>query len=358
VKTKKRDLYEALRVLTRVADDKSAIPAARCVKLQARNGGLTATATDYACFISARLFAEGDIDACVPAKVLLDITKPTSRKDTSAVTIERHDENTVIVEVDGMVTRLASIPMADFPNGAGQFDWLDAARWKADELADSLDYVLRAVSRDDSRPHLCGVFFESTEGRAATTDGHRAHISPLPDSALPYSMLIPTASALMLQRILPQGDVVQVAEADDRVRFSVGMWELVTNLSNASFPPVDAIIPKNHPTHVTLDAGVFCKALDRVAKLAAKKGVRLVVNGEVTLGAVDPELGETQVVLEALHNDHEGDDLVIGLDPKYLREAVSADAETIRFNLRGRLDPLLVDLPDDKLAVVMPMRVA
>jgi DNA polymerase III sliding clamp (beta) subunit (PCNA family) len=58
-----------------------------------------------------------------------------------------------------------------------------------------------------------------------------------------------------------------------------------------------------------------------------------------------------------LENDHVGEDLVLGVAPAYLIDALGKDVRPVRLNLGGALDPLVVRHDDGRLAVVMPMRV-
>jgi hypothetical protein len=44
---------------------------------------------------------------------------------------------------------------------------------------DSLLWVLRARSKDEERPNLCGLFSDG-EGKFAATDGHRLHVAEIP----------------------------------------------------------------------------------------------------------------------------------------------------------------------------------
>jgi hypothetical protein len=49
-----------------------------------------------------------------------------------------------------------------------------------DDNFDSLSWVLRARSRDEKRPSLCGLFSDG-QGKFVSTDGHRMHIAEIPD---------------------------------------------------------------------------------------------------------------------------------------------------------------------------------
>jgi DNA polymerase III sliding clamp (beta) subunit (PCNA family) len=83
--------------------------------------------------------------------------------------------------------------------------------------------------------------------------------------------------------------------------------------------------------------------------------VRMTVNGAIQLTAEDPDLGEAQVIVPVVENNHEGDDLVTGFNLAYLRDAIPAKEETVELGLSAPGDALRVD-SDGKVGVVMPMR--
>jgi len=175
---------------------------------------------------------------------------------------------------------------------------------------------------------------------------------------VPEKLLLPIPAVTAMTRILTGDDqVVVVARSDKRLVLRVRGWTLETRLVEAEFPPFEQVIPRSSTNHLSVDAAQFTRALKRLAAMSPGHGVRVVVNGIIELGLDDPEKGETKVTVMPLENDHVGDDLVLGVAPAYLIDALGKDARPVSIGLGGCLDPLVVRHEDGRTAIVMPLRV-
>jgi DNA polymerase III subunit beta len=352
MRIERRLLYEALKELVRVIDPKASMPILSHVLLEVFGGKLTVTATDLNRTLSCRLPAEGDIDTCLPAKLLATLIKPEG-KEAGDVTIEPAD-NTCSVTFEGLTSKITTMPSTDFPKGP-ELSLSLIALWPTAPFLDVLSWVLPAVSTDQGRPHLNGVCLDLD--RIVATDGHRLHMAPAP-TRLNGPLLLPLEAAQTLARVLAVGEQVVIARAGEHVRFGAGHWQLTTKLVDARFPPCDKVVPVEgaQPVNVQLEKALFSKALARVSRLTKSKAVRLRINGAITITSSDPDLGEAEVMVPVVMSDHAGEDLVLGVDPSYLRDAVGSSGETFRMSFNGPSDAIPLDLDGDRVAVVMPFR--
>lgn len=122
---------------------------------------------------------------------------------------------------------------------------------KADLVA-----LLAFASKDETRRHLCGVYFDPSNGRAVATNGHVLAIAKncgtfdAPPFILGRDALQRAAkvcgSGMMIEIVAPAGDepkpaaVVRVTV--DRCAGGPGPVETVACV-DATFPPVDAVVP-------------------------------------------------------------------------------------------------------------------
>jgi len=353
MRTNRKGMHQALQLLTKVVDHKSAVQIIRCVKLQAKDGVFKLTATDLERTLTTELACEGELTTCLPAKLLCKLVKPQGKNDDSNVEIEAVGDDIVVIRADDVTTKLASKPAEDFPASKDR-DWNLVALWPTKPLAEALDYVLPAASTDETRPHICGVQLDTT-GKIVATDGRRLHMTDLP-SPLAEDLLLTTAAAQTLRHILKDADQVVIARDEDRVKVRAGQWTLETTAVKAEFPPYEQVVPKSPQTTVTVDGKAFSRALKRLDILSSRPGVKMVINGVIELSSSDPEIGEASVVVTPIENDHTGDDLIIGFNLAYLVEAIGRKDQTARLRFDGRLDPLRIDRDQDT-AVVMPMRI-
>jgi DNA polymerase-3 subunit beta len=347
------DLFTVLRELARVAPARPHLPILAYAIATATNGTLTLRATDLDTHLTAELPCDGDLPpTCLPLKPLAALAKPESRKDAGVVSIDL-DGMVATVVVDGVTSKLACLPAEDFP-AISPAEWTLAGVWAEKPLAEAIAHVLPAASGDFTRPHLCCVAL--IDGTAVTTDGHRLHAANLP-APTAEPILLPIPAATTLGRILTGGDSVVVVRADDRLKLRVRGYTLETKLVDAAFPPFEQVIPRQSAIHLTVDAARLGHALRRLTALSPDRGVRVTVNGAIELGLDDPERGEAKVTIAALENDHVGEDLVIGVNPAYVLDALGKTKRPVHLALGGCLDPLLLTHDDGRLAVVMPVRV-
>ncbi len=347
-------LSNALRELARITPSKPSMPILSHVLVQAVGGVLTLRATDVNTTLTAELEADGDLAACcIPLKPLAAMCKLESKRDTGTVAIDL-DDTTATVIVDGVTSKLPTLPADDFPQDANAPFQLVGV-WPERPFAEAINHVLPAASNDATRPHLCCVALVGDT--AVATDGHRLHTAKLP-AATPEPLLLPVPAASALCHILTGDDAVVIAKADKRLKLRVRGWTLETRLVDAEFPPYEQVIPRSSEVHLSVDTAQLTRAFKRLAGVSLGRGVRVAVNGSIELSASDPGHGESRLTVTLLENDHVGDDdLVLGVNPAYVIDALGKDARPVRLNLGGCLDPLVVRHDDGRLAVVMPMRV-
>jgi DNA polymerase III subunit beta len=328
----RRLFYGALHELIRIADPKAVQPILRHVLLQARDGLLTLRTTDLTQSLTCQLPAEGELDTCLPAKLLANLVKPEGKGGAGEVTLEPLIENKVSIRLDGVSTSLPGMPSSEFPAplGAG-LEWNPLADWPAKPLHDALSFVLPATSNDPTRPHLQGVFFDLD--KMVATDGHRMHIAPLP-APISTPLLIPSSSAMTLVRIICGEQEMVSSVAKGHLRVCVGPWILETMFIDATFPDYHRVLPDKESmfVHLTVEARSLSKALLRLARLSQVKETTVRVNGVMSLRTCDLDMGEAEVVVPTLDNNHEGEDFVIAFNRNYLREAISGDRIVLGFS--------------------------
>jgi DNA polymerase-3 subunit beta len=362
----RRTLHRVLAILARVADPKASMPILGTVRLAAAPNATeaTLTATDLTTTLSATAPIEangGGIDTCLDARTLARLLKPEGRKGAAEVVLEPLDGHGVAVSLDAMTTKLPGVDQQDFPTAVGHDIpddlWTHAALWPAAELRDALAYATPAASRDTTRPHLCCVAIDPAKGVIVATDGHRLHKVATPAPWHGPQVLVPTAAAELLERILGEDELVALAIAQGILRVRHGRWTLTTKLVDAQFPPYEMVIPRTDDALIRLsvEATKLVAALTRVARATRCHSARFKVNGAISISSWSDDAGEAELAVPALESTHHGgDDLVISLDTRYLRDALGG-AATAELRFGGDLDPVRVDV-GERVGVIMPLR--
>ena len=349
----RRALHNALKELGRVSPARATLPILEQVHLIAVDGTLTLTTTDITRRLSFQLPANGELNVCLPCKHLAQAVKPEGRGDAGLVELRQHGDQVSIL-VDGLNSTMPATDPSEFPRASDREQDL-IGLWPAAPLREALEFVLPAASKDEARPHLCSVFLKDRD--VVATDGHRLHLAPLP-APLAGSLLLPSAAAATMSRMLKHGDQAILARTDDVLQAKCGTWQLDTKLSDKTFPPYRQVIPaKDHqPTLMQVQAAIFHRAVTRVSRMASDKRLKLRVNGAISMTTWDAEHGAAELEVPVQSSTHQGHDLHIGFDAPYLTQAVPKKADLVQMGFAGPLDPLRVDLNGGKLAVIMPLR--
>jgi len=144
----------------------------------------------------------------------------------------------------------------------------------------------------------------------------------------------------------------------DQLRVRCGSWQLDTRLLDETFPPYNQVIPAKdtQQTQVIFDIATLNTALAQVMKLSDSGNIKVCVNGAVVLSPWGTSLGETEVEVPTIENNHSGADLELGIDGAYLADGLPRGASTVELSFNKPLDPVRLDLPGDRLAVIMPVR--
>jgi DNA polymerase III sliding clamp (beta) subunit (PCNA family) len=360
MKVIRSSFYQALKELARVADTRAHLPILKTVRLEAHDGQLTVAAANLETYVTCCLSADGDLAAiCLPAKPLLQIVKTEGKGGAGIVEFENLENNRCAVRVDDISTKLTCLDPNDFPVPPGsdeKLEWSPVATLPSSSFRDALTFVLTAASDDPTRMNINGIFLSGAW--AIGTDGHRLHRSPLPAS-IAAPLLIPTESAEIVYRLTHLTEHTRIECAKGFARFKSDSWQVDTKLIKGNFPDVEHVIPaKEHQlTRLIVDAAAFSKAISRLRRLSKAPRVKVRVNGTITLSTWDDEIGEAEIVVPTLQSNHIGEDLMIAYNPLYLLDALHGADSKVEMSFAGPTDPLRIDLSDDRLAIVMPVRV-
>lgn len=352
----RRALHAALKELARLAPSRGPLPIISNVLLTGTGDKLVLTTTDITTRLTCEVPAEGNaIETLVPAKLLASLVKPAG-KNAGDVALDVAGDK-LSVTVGGTTMQLPATDPQLFPAPFSTEEWSLVGMCEARLLQEALTWVLPAASTDSTRKHLNSVFID--QDAVVATDGHRLHLAPSP-IAPDQPLLLASTAAIVLSRILKCDDQVVVArhktKDHDQLRVRCGPWQIDTRLLDETFPPYNNVIPAKEAqqSQVVFDITTLNTALAQVMKLSERGNVKVMVNGAVTLAPWGSTLGEADVIVPTIENNHNGPDIELGLDGKYLLDALPR-AGQVEMRLCKPLDPVRVDT-DGRVAIIMPLR--
>ncbi|MFB2553112.1 DNA polymerase III subunit beta [Ensifer soli] len=364
------NLLKSLNHVHRVVERRNTIPILSNVLLRGEGSNLALKATDLDLEITEATAADvGQAGATtVPAHLLYDIVRKLS--DGAEVALSVGADGTAMTVASGRSKfSLQCLPQSDFPDlTTGTFS--HSFKIKASDLKMLIDRTQFAISTEETRYYLNGIFFHTVESkgdlklRAVATDGHRlarADIeAPSGSEGMP-GIIIPRKTVGELQKLVDLPDATVTVEVSDaKIRFTIGSIVITSKLIDGTFPDYQRVIPANNEKELRIDCQSFAQAVDRVSTISSERGraVKLSLSeGQLVLTVNNPDSGSAT---EELPVGYENDPLEIGFNAKYLLDITAqlAGTEAV-FMLADPGSPTLVrDLAgDDALYVLMPMRV-
>ncbi|MGE0588813.1 MAG: DNA polymerase III subunit beta [Cyclobacteriaceae bacterium] len=327
---------------------------------------LTVTASDLQTSMITEINVEskekGSI--AVPARILLDTLK---NLPDQPVTFSI-DESTYSVEIssDNGRYKLSGENATDFPKVPSVSNDFSAII-SSDVLARAVNNTIFATSNDELRPAMTGVYVNLGEKNTTfvATDGHRLVRYRRTDikSDNGNAIIIPRKALNLLKATLPtENTEVSIDFNMSNAFFKFGSIRMICRLIDERFPDYENVIPSQNPIKMTISRTDLLGSLKRIAIYANKTThqVRLKITGsELQVSAED--LDFSNEANERLSCEHEGEDIEIGFNAKFLIEMLSnLDTDQIKLNMSapnkaGVILPAEKDKEEDILMLVMPV---
>ncbi|MEO8568960.1 MAG: DNA polymerase III subunit beta [Ginsengibacter sp.] len=358
-------LLKHLQQISGVINANTVLPILEDFLFEIEKNKLTVVATDLETVMKIHMDIEAKDSGkvCIPAKILLDSLKnipeqPLTFNIDKNFGVEITSDNGKYKVMGENPDNFPKEPVAD---SATSFTLPSSV------LSTAINKCLFAVSNDDLRPAMTGVFFELTE-KAITcvaTDAHRLVRFSRLDVSCPQkdTFIVPKKPLTLLKSALPSNnDELEISYNSNHLFVKHGGTELVCRLIDARFPDYKVVIPTDNPYKLTVNKNDFQSALRRISVFSNKSTnqVALTITGsELQLAAQDVDFSFEGN--ERMNCQYDGEDLQIAFNAKFLIEMLSAaDTEEVTIELStptkaGIIKPTEKEENEELLMLVMPL---
>ena len=359
-------LLKHLQAVSGALSNSAVLPILENFLFEIKDSNLTISATDLQTSMTTSVAVESKEGGkiAVPSKILLDTLKTLPEQPISFSV----DDKTFAIEIsagDGKY-RLSGENGEDFPR-IPVVDNASSVNLPASVLAEAINKTIFAVSNDELRPAMTGVYCQLSPQNVTfvATDAHKLvryrRNDAKADTAT--SFILPKKALNLLKSSLPSEDVsVSIEYNTTSAFFKFANINLICRLIDERYPDYEAVIPQNNPNKLTLDRSLFLNCLKRVVIFANKTThqVRLKITGsELNISSEDIDFANE--AHERIGCQFDGEDMEIGFNAKFLIEMLnnlSGEEITIEMstpNRAGLLFPSLRDENEDILMLVMPV---
>jgi DNA polymerase III subunit beta len=359
-------LLKQLSNINGVITTNPVVPILENFLFELEKGSLTVTASDLQTSMITEIQVEskekGSI--AVPARILLDTLKNLPEQPVTFSI----DESTYSIEIisDNGRYKLSGENATDFPKVPSVSNDF-TAEISTEVLARALNNTIFATSNDELRPAMTGVYVNLGDKNSTfvATDGHRLVRYRRADvkSANGNSIIIPRKALNLLKATLPSENTeVNLNFNMSNAYFKFGNIKMICRLIDERFPDYDNVIPTQNNIKMTIERSDILGALKRISIYANKTThqVRLKITGsELQISAED--LDFSNEANERLSCEHDGEDIEIGFNAKFLIEMLTnMDSDKITLtmsapNKAGVILPADKDANEDILMLVMPV---
>ena len=359
-------LLKQLQNINGVVTTNPVVPILENFLFEIEPGKLTITASD----LQTSIITEMDVEAkeggniAVPARTLLDTLKNLPEQPLT-FTI---DEDNLSIEVssDNGRYKLAGETADDFPKIPTISD-PSSVNIPSQVLARAISNVIYATTSDELRAAMTGVYmeFSDTNTTFVATDGHRLIRYRRVDITAeePSSIIVPRKALNLLRNSLPsENSNVTIEFNSSNVFFQFNNIRMISRLIDERYPDYENVIPANNNNTMSIKTNELLGSLKRIAIYANKttNQVRFKITGsELQIFAED--LDFSNEANERLSCDHEGEDIDIGFNARFLVEMLgNVDSDEIALKLSepnraGLIFPADLDDEEDLLMLVMPV---
>ncbi len=361
-------LLKNLNSISGVITSNPVVPILENVLFEIEGGNLLITASDLQTSVMVELQVESKEDGSVaiPAKILIETLKNLPEQP---VTFSIDDQNyNIEINSDNGRYKLAGENSADFPKVPGVNDGY-SSDINSEILNSAISNTIFSTSTDELRPAMTGVFFKlaSTRCTFVSTDGHRLvkYIrTDIKGDEVDHDMILPRKSLNLLKSILPtdKSSDIKLDFNASNAYFSFENIKMVCRLIDERYPDYDNVIPSDNSNTVTITKSELLGSLKRISIYANKttNQVRFKITGsEILISAED--LDFSNEANERISCEHDGDDIEIGFNAKFLIEMLSnIESEKVILKLSepnraGLLIPEDINDNEDITMLVMPV---
>lgn len=364
-----KDLLDGLQKVSGVVPSKSPTPVLENILFELEGKSLKITGTDLEVSVTTEVTpktVEKTGSVAVPARVLTEMMR--SLPDIP-IAFELDDNNRIGITTDRGFYKVAGISKENYPEipSLGEDHTIKMDNQK---LRRMLSKTIFAVSSDELRPALMGVFIQLLEDefRMVATDGHR--LSKILDKNFPpvessIKMIVPPKAVQIALKQMDAEGFTQLRMDDRGLSLSFGKTTLFTRLVEGQYPDYERVIPRDNEKKLVVNKSLLMSTVKRVSLFSSQltHQIRFSLEpGKLSVMSEDVDMGGE--AREELSVEYQEDAMDIGYNAQYLMDILKeVDTEDVVFSLKSPINAALIspaqqEENEDFLMLIMPIKLS
>ena len=326
ISTSKTELQTALQKLSKAVPNRSTLPILSFALFEVDDENTIIRSTDLEITIVTKLPAtiKETGSAAIPLQPLLEITNEIN---DDRITLSVNQQHKIELRTDNGVYDLMGKAPEEFP-ALPQTDGKKNLGINLETMKSVIEMTSFAVSRDEMKPALTGVFLRVNENKltSVATDGHRLVQYIVKDykaNEFTGDIIIPRKFLGLFNTFM--ADDVKILASDNHLIALFGDDTVYTRVIDERFPDYESVIPTDNDKVLDINRNDLLGAVRRVSIFSNKATHQIALHldeQKVRITTEDPEKASRgqEDLSEAKYT---GEPLLIGYNASYLRDIIT-----------------------------------
>ena len=358
----RNELLEAVSKLQKAVGSKTSMAVLEGVLVTAEPGKITLTSYNLEMGMRKELFAKCDEEGSIviPARLLSDILR---RMNASQVVITTDKKLNCNIKCGDATFDIMGMAAEDFPEmplvTEGHTVTADGK-----VLVDMVRGTFFAAAQTEGiRPILTGINVSVENGvmQFVAIDGFRLAVRKQKvDISDNISFIVSGRAISEAVKLIDENtDKVDINIGDNLVSFNIEGYEFISRLMEGEFVNFSKNLPESHKQRVVVNTRELINTVERVSLIISESfssPIRCYFN---ELNVVFTSATSVGRATETFNTELEGENFEIGLNSRYLLEALkAAETEKVQILFNGPNSGVLIEPTegDDFMYMIMPMR--
>lgn len=361
ISIRKSNLLQGINIVSKAVSNKTTHPILSCILVEAEGGVIKLTANDMEIgiesYVDGTVIEEGKV--ALEAKLFSDFIRKLPDSD---ITIESDKESKTLIKCERLEFNIPGKSGDDFSNlpVVSKDKFITISQFALREV---INQTIFSISDNENNKLMTGELFEVSNNKLSVVslDGHRISIRyiDLKGDNSDIKVVVPGKSLSDISKIMTGGvdDNVNIYFTENNILFEFDNTKVVSRLIEGEYFRISHMLSVDYQIKMKINKREFLDSLDRATLLikdSDKKPIRLSIE-ERTLGLkISSLIGSLN---EEIDIDKEGNNLVIGFNPKLIIDALRViDDENVTIYFNNTKSPCVIkNDAENYIYLILPM---
>ena len=357
----KSNLAKGVSIVSKAVPSKTTMPILECILIDATTDIIRLTANDMELGIQTEI--EGEIldrgMIAIDARIFSEIVRKLPDND---IVIETDDNLQTTIVCEKAKFDIAGKPGEEF-SYLPVIEKEDSIEISQFTLKEMIRQTIFSISDSESNKMMTGELFEIKDNvlRVISLDGHRISIRKmeLKNEVSDKKLIVPGKTLIEISKIL-SGEVeslVNISYTNNHIVFEFDNTIVVSRLIEGEYFKIDQMLSSDYETKLKINKKELLNCIDR-ATLLIKEGDKKPIIINIQDGVMELKI-KSQIgsMNEEIEIDKEGKDLLIGLNPKFLIDALRVidDEEVTLYLMNAKAPCFIRDDEESYIYLILPV---